>query len=74
MLIQIYVFERHQLLFPLLVALEIQLSQGEITEKEMELLGANLGDLEAQLELAGEAGASNLAAKPSWVADKVTLH
>lgn len=69
--VQLHIFERHQLFFPLLVALEMQLGQGETTEKEVELLWGNLGALDAQLDLAGENNASNLSAKPQWIAEKV---
>lgn len=49
----------------------MQLDQAEITEKELELLGKNLEDLDAQLDLTGETSAGNLAMKPQWIADKV---
>lgn len=60
-------------MFPLLVALEMQLGQGNITEIELELIGKNLGGLDAQLDLTGEGNASNLAMKPQWIADKVLV-
>lgn len=69
--LQLHIFKQHQLFFPLLVALETQLGQGEITEAELELLGRSLGELDAQLDLAGESNTSNTAAKPQWIADKV---
>ena len=68
-----HVFERHQLLVPLLVALNVLLEQGEVTEKELELLGRTMGGVEAQLDLAaaGDTGKNNLASKPQWISDKV---
>lgn len=58
-------------MIPLLVALEMQLEHGEVTEKEVELLGRDLGGTEAQLDLAGETSKGNLATKPQWITDKV---
>lgn len=66
-------FEKHQLLFPLLVALEMKKDQGEITPRELELLGRDMGDLDSQLDAAGDSNKSNLASKPRWVTDKVRI-
>ena len=63
-----HVFARHQLLFPLLVALGVQLEQGEITDRELDMLGKDLGDIDAQLDLAEETSATT---KPQWIVDKV---
>lgn len=63
---------RHQLLIPLLLALLMQLDRGEVTEKEVELLGRDLGPLEAQLDLAADTNdKTNLSTKPHWMTDKV---
>lgn len=59
------------MLLPLLVALNMQLDGGEATAKEVELLGRDLGSVEAQLDLAGDTGRSSLASKPQWISDKV---
>ena len=48
---QMHVFERNQLLVPLLVALNVLLEQGEVTEKEL-TAGRTMGGVEAQLDLA----------------------
>ena len=66
-------FEKHQLLFPLLVALEMKKDQEEVTPRELQLLGRNLGGLDSQLDLAGESNKSNLASKPTWITDKVKI-
>ena len=65
-------FEQHQLLLPLLVALETEFEQGKITEKEVKYLGKNLGELDAQLDLATDTNTrGSLQAKPKWISDKV---
>ena len=67
-------FERHQLLIPLLVALYTQLDQGEVTEREIGLLGRGLGGVEAQLDLAaGDTGKTmaSVNTKPQWISEKV---
>lgn len=64
-------FERHQLLIPLLVALYMQLDQGEVTEREIGLLGRGLGGVEAQLDLAGDTGKTSVTTKPHWISEKV---
>lgn len=70
-----HLFERHQLLIPLLVGLDMQQDRDLITEKEVGLLGKGLGELAAQLDLAvtGAENKSNLVAKPHWMTDKVEV-
>lgn len=68
-----HVFKRHQLLFPMLLAMEMQREQqGGFTERELETLGKDLGSVDSQLELAGESSVSSLATKPPWIDDKVS--
>lgn len=57
-------------MIPLLVALSMQLDQGEVMEEELEQLGKDLGGVEAQLDLAGK---TSLATKPQWISDKVLI-
>ncbi len=65
-------FEQHQILVPVLIALEMQLEQGKVTVKEVECLGRNLGELDAQLDLAGDTNnRGELLSKPKWITDKV---
>ncbi len=71
---QMHVFERHQLLLPLLIGLEMQLDQDEITEKEVKLLGRDLGGIGPQLDLVETRENDKsplLATKPKWITDKV---
>lgn len=68
------VFERHQLLFPLMIGIETQLKERKITDKEVELLGANLGGLGIQLDLINsETERQQLLVKPQWTNDKVFI-
>lgn len=63
-------FERHQLLLPMLVQLELELEKGTVDCKEVELICSNLGGLAAHLECA-DMEETILCKKPHWVTDEV---
>ena len=66
-------FEKHQLLIPLLIEFALENESGKVDDKEMVLLCWTLGGLAAQLECE-EMGIKNasLYNKPNWVTDKVS--
>ena len=70
-----HVFERHQLLIPLLVGLEMQLHKEYMTKKELELLGRNLDGIGTQLDLieTNESKDHHVVKKPQWITDKVCI-
>ena len=64
-------FRRHQTLLPLLVAMEMQVRRGKMTNQERQLLSCDMAGLEQQLDflLEGE----NVQGKeiPTWISRKV---
>ena len=66
-------FEKHQLLIPLLIELVLETEQGKVDDKEVGILCRSLGGLAAQLECE-EMGSKNvtLYRKPDWVTDRVS--
>jgi len=69
----VQVFEKHQLLIPLLIEFALENESGKVDDKEMALLCRTLGGLAAQLECE-EMTIKNVSLynKPSWVTDKVS--
>ena len=73
--LSVFVFKKHQILLPFVVALEIQLSQGKLSAEEFQLLGREFapveGQIDAQLQTKNDEHGS--AQKPEWVTDEVCL-
>ena len=63
--------ERHQLLIPLLVALELEVEIGKVASKEVDQLGNKLGRLAAELEDM-ETMVTVHCKEPHWVTDEVS--
>ena len=70
--LQIHTFGRHQVLLPLLVALEAQLANGKLTREEYQLLGEEGCSVEAQLGVLIGAGGGSVVERPHWVTDQVS--
>ena len=66
-------FERHQFLISLLVALELEVGKGKVDSREMDLLCSNFGGLAAQLDLIDlEGQETGQCRKPHWVTYEVS--
>ena len=61
-------FRRHQTLFPLMVAFELEQRQVKITPQEYELLSSDLAGLEAQLDFKSLVDNAQV---PAWISKKV---
>ena len=65
-------FRRHQILFPLMVAFELQRRQGKVTPQECELLSSDLAGLEAQLDFfKSQVDSTQENEVPVWISRKV---
>lgn len=63
-------FRRHQTLLPLMVAMEMQVRKGKMTNQERQLLSCDLDGLEQQLDLVLREESDEV---PTWIPRKVRI-
>ena len=64
-------FRCHQTLLPLMVAMEMQVRRGQMTNQERQLLSCDLAGLEQQLDFVLEEGSVQGKEIPTWISRKV---
>ena len=66
-------FRRHQILLPFMVAVELLVREGKMTQRECQLLSRDIGGLESQLDskLTEDRGQGGNAI-PAWISRKVS--